>query len=370
MAQKRIKELDLRANFDTTCELPVDDADQSWKVDGSQILAAALVNTNANLSPAGFVRNLGLTYAAGVLTVTGSDGAALSASNPGFVYLQSKANPGRLTKYTITAPQAFIDDAGASEIIGNLFGVTTGIAWGSDCPFYIYAVTNNAETAIAFMLSRDPRASVSPAEAVIGAPDDPVADTETSFFSFDNLDETLYDDNPCLCIGAIRMRMSTSDDWTVQTLTTKDGIGKFHESTYFTFPQNQNGAASGSHLKANGGTQPDFSTEHFLYSIKRNGRVFIDIYYDGDAGTDGSGAVTTFIALPVAARGLTSGEGFIAGTFAIRSSAVTDICAALLNSNTQLALIVAVTDNLVTHSNFGNGARHIYANGSYQGFAD
>jgi hypothetical protein len=251
----------------------------------------------------GFVFNLGITYSAGTLTVCGADATALSASNPGFVVLQSKANPGRLKLYKVTANQAFIDDAGASEIIGNLFGVTTGIAWAQDVPFFIYAVGNDNEDTIAFMLSRDPRATVSPADSAIGAPDDPVADTETSFFSFDNLDETLYDANPCAAIGAIRMRMSASDDWTVQTLSNADGIGQFHDATEFTYPQGQNGAQSTSHMLPNGGSVPEFTTEAITYWISRSGKCTVLIDYDADAGTDGSGANTVHMTMPYIYRG-------------------------------------------------------------------
>jgi hypothetical protein len=224
----------------------------------------------------GYVENLGITYASSTLSVTGAD-AALSATNPGYVIMPSKASPGLFKKYTVTANQGFIDDTGASEIIGNLFGLFTGVAWGQAMPFFIYAVTNDAEDAIAFMCSRDPSATTSPAAANIGAPDDPVADAQGGFFSFDSLDETLYDSNPCICIGSFRMTMSASDDWTVSALATYDGIGRFQEATMFILPAGVNGAAASTYIKSNAGTEPQFTTSLVRYWIRKSGWVLYSL---------------------------------------------------------------------------------------------
>src|SRR3990167_1437582 len=247
-----------------------------------------------------WVSNLGFSYSAGTFTIHDAQGTALSATNPAWVTLQSKASPGRLQTYKVTANQDFIDDAGASEIIGNLFGVVTGVAWAQDMPFYLYAVGNDAETAIAFMISRIPHATRSPVAAAIGAPDDAVSDSVGDFFSLDSLDESLFDENPCLCIGSFRMRMSSSDDHTVQTLTDQDGIGRFHEDTSFTMPAAQNGAggaapAAGTYLLANGGTAPVFTANSYTYFIKKSGLCHLIYGFTGDGGTDGSGAVQTRI---------------------------------------------------------------------------
>jgi len=173
--------------------------------------------------------NLGIALASGVFTVQGARGRALSSANPAYIILQSQGTPGQFVKYTVTANQSFIDDVGVSEIIDNLFGLTTGVAYAQDIPFYIYAVPNDAETAIAFMISRIPHSTNSPVAALIGAPDDAVADIQASFFSFDSLDESVYDQNPCLNIGSFRMQMSASDDWTVTALGIRDGIGKWQQ---------------------------------------------------------------------------------------------------------------------------------------------
>lgn len=250
-----------------------------------------------------YYENIGISYSAGTFTVNSADGTSFSASNPGIVVLPSKATPGAFTKYSITADQSFIDDAGASEIIGNLFSLPTGVAFSNDIPFFIYAVTNDDEDTIQFMITRVPHATSSPAVASIGAPDDPVADTQGAFFSFDNIDETLYDTNPCACIGSFRMRMSASDDWTVQTLNNSDGIGQFQENVTFNLTATNFGTGSSTLILPNGGTSPTFTTIAFEYFVSKNGQVDCLWSLNGDAGTAGAGAVSSFIAIPYISLG-------------------------------------------------------------------
>lgn len=286
-------------------------------IDGAGVLASSNINfgnsanvittTTQDMFPlsadgmnvAGTCSNLGITYVVGtgVFSVNAANGSALSITNPGYVSIAGKTT-GVVKRYIITSNQAFIDDNGASEIITNLFGYTTGVAVGVDVPFFIYAVVNDAETSVQFMLSRQPHRKISPAAANIGAPDDPVADAEGDFWSFDNIDETLYESNPCVCIGSFRMRMSASDDWTVQTLAITDGIGQFQENVAFTQPLGQFGADTGALTVANGGTSPVFSSISSQYFIQKNGWVWYNVFMSGDGGTDGSGAVNALITTP------------------------------------------------------------------------
>jgi hypothetical protein len=244
------------------------------------------------------VENLGIAYSAGTFTIRGANGSSLASSNPAYVTLPSKATPGNLIRIPVKANQNFIDDAGASEIIGNLFGLTTGVAYAQDIPFFIYAVSNDAEDTIAFMISRIPHSTSSPQVTQIGAPDDAVADAQPDFWSLENIDETLYDGNPCICIGSFRMQMSALDDWTVQTLAFRDGIGKFQEGENFTFPTGVFGASAGTFILANGGTAPIFTTNASGYQIQKNGICIHTVLMNGDGGTDGTGAVLTPVTIP------------------------------------------------------------------------
>ena len=293
--------------------------------------------------------NIGISYSSGtgVFTVRGAN-AALSASNPGYITLQSKSTPGELVTITVTADQSFIDDNGASEIIGNLFGVTTGVAWGEDMPFFIYAVLNDAEDTIAFMISRDPSAAVSPAAANIGDPGDPVADAQGDFWSIDTVTEADYESNPCLCIGAFRMRMSASDDWTVQTLSNSDGIGQFHEGTRFLFPTGQNGAASGTYIKSNAGTEPTWSGGGWSYDIDKTGTVRYK--FIGITGVAGVGAQTLEPVLPYKARAGTQLSNII-GRWFDSSSGLTYILILLVGAEQDYVSSMFTSGSATTFQN-------------------
>lgn len=313
-----------------------------------------------------YFENIGIAYngGTGVFTVLSGNGDSFSATNPGIIVLPSKATPGEFTKFNITADQSFIDDVGASEIIDNLFGTDTGVAWASAMPFFLYAVTNDDEDTIQFMISRVPHARVSPAAANIGAPDDAVADTQGSFFSFDNIDESVFDANPCLCIGSFRMVKSASDDWTVQTLTAgQDGIGLFQEEFLFTFPTAQFGAASGGYIADNGGTAPSFTTNQYQYRILKDGTTNFYVYLNGDGGTDGAGAVQTRLSIPFI--GLSEVTTTYLGSGLIASSVTGTDIGVLNYSNPNNYCVPFISENFMSNSDFGNGSRSIVINSSY-----
>ena len=245
------------------------------------------------------VENLGIAYASGTgtFTVQGADGTALSATNPGYVVIPSKANPGQMVKLPITANQTFIDDAGSSTIIGNLFGLTSGVVAAVDIPFFLYAVMNDSANAVSFMISRVPHAVSAPASAKIGKTGSAVADSQGSFFALGNPTVTDYDTNPCICIGAFRMRMSTANDWTVQTLGNQDGIGRFLNEISFTVPRGHFGAAATKYFLNNGGTAPDDADGGYSYQLSKDGKVLSQIAFPS-IDTAGVGAVVARIATP------------------------------------------------------------------------
>ena len=172
--------------------------------------------------------NIGCSYdaSAGVFSIHGMDGTALSTANPGFIKFQDRNTLGYHKYISVEANQSFIDDTGSSEILNNLFGYATGVAITEAQRFFIYGVTNDDMDTVQFMLSKQRYITTSPAAASIGAPDDAVADTLGSFWSLDNIDESVFELNPCTIVGTIRMVMSSSDDWTVQALFKNDGIGQ------------------------------------------------------------------------------------------------------------------------------------------------
>jgi len=265
-------------------------------------------STTTLLTTQGFT-NLGINYNAGsgVFTIHSANGTALSATNPATITLPSKTTPGQLLTVKVTANQSFIDDNQTSEIIDNLFGLDTGIAYDQDLPFFIYAVVNDAENAIQFMISRNLFATTSPIAADIGAPDDAVADKQNDFWSIDNIDETLFESNPCLVVGSFRMRFSALDDWTVQTLDLQDGMGQLQENRNFIVDTGAFGSVAGNYLRDNGGTAPSFTNLEMRFQQSRNQ---IQVWFDmeGDGGIQGAGVPNTQIILPYTTIGLTIGN--------------------------------------------------------------
>lgn len=301
--------------------------------------------------------NLGFSYASGTGTFTVHDarGSALSSTNPAFVRFQDPDNPGYSKYISVEANQDFIDDAGSSEILNNLFGFTTSVAITDDVPFYLYAVSNDAMDTVQFMIGRVPHMVKSPVVAEIGAPDDAVADEQISLWSLDNIDETLYDENPCVCVGSFRMQMSASDDWTVQTLAVTDGIGQFQEGVEFTVPLGQFGADSGEYTIPNGGTSANFSGNTHTYYVYKSGRIETNYNITNDGGTDGSGAVTAYWTCPF--RPASSDRGncadvLINTTFEL-GMGVPDTTA------NRFLMVVQSLGNVIQWADFVNGNRHI-----------
>lgn len=270
--------------------------------DGTKSGFAHFKSTEFSADASGFVSllpnsgiqasNIGIAYSAGTFTVQGYDGTALSATNPGIVWLQDKTNPGRLKKYLVTANQTFTDGA-AGTTATQRWNLTAGVNWATDMPFYLYAVGNDAETTIAFMISRIPHATVSPAAASIGKTGAIVNVGQGDFFSLANITVADYDANPCLLLGSFRMQfVGATNSWTVQTLTTTDGIGNYQEGKVFSVAKGQLGAAAGKFFANNGGTAPDASAGISVYTIDRNGLVVIDIGGNIDTAGVGAGACT------------------------------------------------------------------------------
>lgn len=252
------------------------------------------------------VRNIGYTYSAGtgLFSITAQDGSALSASNPGYVTIASKASPGTLVTVPVTANQTFIDDNGASTIVGNLFGLTSGRAYAQDIPFYVYAVLNDAGNAISFMISRYPNTPTSPVSGKIGKTGSAVANSQGSFFALSNPTVTNFDVNPALRVGGFRMRMSAANDWTVQTLSTVDGVGKFFQGYQFTLTTGQFGAAVGSFFKGSG---PTFTNSSLVYWVTDSNQLMFTGFFENCTVNGGAGTLS--IASPYLCTGGTTGCG-------------------------------------------------------------
>lgn len=247
------------------------------------------------------VGNLSINYSGGLFTVAGFDGTALSASNPGIVWLQDKASPGRMRRYLVTSNQTFTD--GSSGQIDNMrWGATSGVDWPSDAPFFLYAVTNDALDTISFAISRVPNLMSSPVAAKLGKQGAVVNVSQSDMYLLEDVIVADYEQNPCLLVGSFRMRFSgATDSWTVQPLNNTDGIEKFHQGVWYDFPPGQMGNASGAYFLDNTGTAPQFSTSTVNYRISITGEIYFSVLHV-NCNVNGVGAFALTAALPLEAQ--------------------------------------------------------------------
>jgi len=241
-----------------------------------------------------FAHRLGISLSAGVFSVTNANGVALSNINPGFVGIPSATTRGLVNSYMITANQSFNDSSsGGSNIIGNLFGTTSGDTWGNDVPFYLYACIDDANSAPIFGISRVPNLVQAPATANIGTPASATADVSYGMFLFSSVTIANYDLNPVVCLGSFRMRKNSSNDWAVQALSTSDGFGLFQSDQIFTMPGGVNGNAASKYFIDNGGTAPGFAANFSTYKMSKEGMLWYNgLFFNNVAGVSGAGAVT------------------------------------------------------------------------------
>ena len=247
--------------------------------------------------------NISMAYSAGTFTVQGSNGTALSATNPGYVTLQNPATPGQLSTILVTANQTFTDGT-SGTIAGMKFGLPYGgtdVSWGANnMPLFLYAVVKSDATAIAFMVSRNPCARVAPAAAGIGQSGAVVNVSQTDMFSLAAITTSNYAGQPALYLGCFQARYTAGSPsfYTIQTLTLGiDGMGLNYNSHNFTMPTGTNGAATGKYFLDNGGTAPSWTTQGYNYIVNSDGNVQM-----GMSGTttsvSGTGAVAAEIVLP------------------------------------------------------------------------
>ena len=344
-------------------------------------LTGGIIEFAGSNSP-GWVSNLGFTYTSSTLTITDAGGAALTATNPAWITIPHSTAGQMVSLKAVAATHLFIDDGGASDIIGEQFGVTTGVAWGEDRPFYLYAVNgDNTDSGLAFGISPNPCLVHSPATANIGYHANPMATpSDSGMFMLSASDlTTSHDAVPCVRVGGIRMKMSASDDWTIQALDESKGDGIRHNPFVgheFTMADQQMGAAAVTDNYLIGTTYPVWATPAnttYYYSLTLEGicRVAYATSSSGNA-TAGGGADDVSLSLPYTSKGSqTIGRYNAIGYYDCTGAPVGDgdgLAMGQLNNNTSAVLIKDYGNGTLQGNDFSNTGDDLILDFFYRAF--
>jgi hypothetical protein len=250
--------------------------------------------------------------------------------------MQSKGTPGKLVTIAVTANQTFTD--GSSGSIDNArFGVTTAVNWSNDMLFFLYAVMDDTEALIAFMIGRKHYRTASPASTSISKSGSIINVDENDWYSLASVTLTSYDSNPAIMLGSFRMTFAgATDSYTVTALDTTDGIGRFQQLTRFSMPAAQLGTTTGKYFLANGGTAPRFISQESYYFMRADGWINYT-FIGGAADIAGAGAVALTPAIPFLSTNLNGSH--IMGSGYIIQGGIADFIAFVPGTTSQNTLV-------------------------------
>jgi hypothetical protein len=310
------------------------------------------------------VINMKLGISSGVLKIVGHNGSDLSSSNPGIVV--SRDGTGGFTSLLFTSSPSFGDStASDSDFVGTgtwSWGTTAGVAWANDMPLLI-GVCTDGTTPVA-VLGRVP-VSTTGASTNIGYQDNaPSSADQKNVGAMTVTNVTATHANKAITwIGSLRIQKNSSDNWTYTALGAQDGICNFFNfgCAWFTFPLNQNGAAAGSVIKANGGTVPIFTTNNAFYRVDMGGLCYVTYFLNSDGGTDGAGAVDTQLSFPY-----TTNSSFSrgSGTLLVVTPTYSQICIMVAQGSATGDFFISRNNSTTTTTavqlvDFANGTRQI-----------
>jgi len=344
--------------------------------------AALLAQFYTGFSPSvvNSVGNLAVTVSAGSVTIHGLGGTALSATNPAYFNLPSNTT-GLKVRLKLTANVTL----SPANTDGMEWGTTSGTNnWANDRPFYLYAInTDDTDAGLYLGISPNCILGLTPSSSTgIGYKGNPsTANTDSDILVMTSTNITSQTSKPVMLIGGLPAQKTTgaADRWTFSALNNFSGIlpNPFFGSI-FTLPLGQMGAATGTYMKANGGTAPVFSGNAYNYYVQSDGTVVCLVNMTGDGGTDGSGAVTALMAIPFAPTNL--GFDINSGAFYLNLPSLTwasclwEIPSGVgahsrLRRQDQSAGNLVNGTTLVTNADFSNGARQITGQLIYKAFS-
>ena len=328
---------------------------KKWELDsatGDVIISPRTIGTAINCE---------INYASGTITISGRGGAALSATNPCHVGIRSNSN-GVVVTATFTANVTTTDGA-TSDTDSNLFGVTDA-NWANAMPMFFGVIYDG--TTPYFGFSRKPLVVSGAAATDVCQEGDTDCDGENDFFIMTTgLTLSAWVNLPITQVAFLSATYATTGGaWTFAE-SAYTGFNKLYESLVWTFPQAQYGAAASTHMTANGGTAPVWTTDQYTYEINSRALVTLNMYFTGDGGTDGIGAVNATVAMPFTRPAGSVDQarnwcGYTDGATTITSGHM--LGASLLEAGSTMNLVyldAAAVYTVITNAMYSNGTRTI-----------
>lgn len=273
--------------------------DERWRFQGGERISASRINDNFDTLASRLgadslgAHGLALDYADGRLKVI-CGAEQCSEDNRGYVVMPSADDSNRLVSLGVWREHFFTDGRhDSSDIAGQPFGTTPGVAWTEARPFFIYAVNpSNDDADLLFGVSPRPNMTSAPGELSIGRHGLPMpSPSDNGLFLLTHREDgpAVAEGAPVLRIGSFVMHKDSSDDWLIgdprrddARLRSHEGISRYiNETTAFRFPPGQMASGrtqpEGGHLAADSGhTPPSWpNAEIYEYELQLNGRVHI-----------------------------------------------------------------------------------------------
>lgn len=347
------------------------------RVENNQNLIQTNGITVAAIPSQGTVINCSIIISGTTLSIQGSGttnnggGSTLNAAfpaNPCIIGLEGNT-PGisNVAKFFNNVSISF---GSTSDTDNNLFAITNA-AWGNVLSFKIGVMadptaggTNNK-----FVISRKLFKQTGSAASGICQLGDTDCDGDDIMILSSGLTLANWTNQPITQVGWFKGSYATTNGgiWTF-TAPIGTGFNKNYTKEILTFPLGQNGAAAGNHLLANGGTAPAITGDIATYTENENGVYTVSYYGNGDAGTDGSGSVTSLLSIPISTSSSMNTATTIGGG-QVQSAGVGDYYAwiiAAANATSVTPTVPVVSAGLLTnttralqHADFTNGGRII-----------
>lgn len=253
--------------------------------------------------PEGTTINLGQSISGTTYTIHQQDGTALANTDNNRGYVFCRDSTGEVVPVAVTANVTLTFGA-TSDTDGNLFGITDA-DWSSVMPMFVGFIYDDTDGY--FCIRRTPSLVSGAAAGNLAQKGDTDADGQDDvLIATTGLTLANWVDTPITQIGWFYATYATTGGaWTFST-SHVTGFNKNYTKIAFVFPQAQMGGATGSHLVANGGTVPAFTTQQYYYYVTEDNFCICDIYYDADAGTPGAGAFSSYISTPFVNKNGTS----------------------------------------------------------------